>query len=126
MKNDPALQSSGEAVAESPGRLLNPALSRALRGAEPARRMVSATIYRKGGNEQGEQLQKVVREAVAAIGAERAVRITMYRWLPWAVVPMIKGARRHPILEIAGSVYSEGTVPDIEALKQHLRTLLMS
>ncbi|MDP3963944.1 MAG: hypothetical protein Q8Q39_05620 [bacterium] len=124
MRNDDTLLSGGEAVADPSAQLLDSSIGRALRREEPVKRMIEVVVYRRKAEAAGEAIVRTAQEAIAELGAERAVRFTAHTWVPWAILPFLKGARRHPILEIEGRVYSEGTVPDKEMLKRHLRTLL--
>lgn len=123
--NDAPLHSTSNAIAGSPRGALE-ALPGILERSWPARRVLCLTIWRGlGRHEICDALEGLVRDVVRELGAERAIRFRVRSW-PFFWFPVFfKGARHFPVLQIAGSVYSQGMVPGKEGLKKHTQSLLV-
>lgn len=126
-----AIQSVSGTVAGAPPRVFNPILV-ALEG-RGARRRVSIVIYRLTGRQgffyipkkwcaECDLLVAMVQGAIRELGIEKAVDLKIRPWWLWGWLPLFaQGAWHAPILVIGGRVFSQGVVPDKEALKEHLR-----
>ena len=125
MKDLP-LQSTSNALAGSPSNVMEP-VAQILEKSWQARRTIRVVIYRQAGKrEKDDLLVALVEGLIRELAAAHAVQLRVPSWpLLWFLpLFLFKGARPPPILEIAGTVYSQGIVPPKEELKNHIRLLL--
>lgn len=112
------LQSTTGAIAGTPTDVMEP-VSRLIESAGIIKRAGTITVYRTASRES-DMLIALVKEVVLELGAEKAVRLRVRPWRIFWLLAMLKGARRPPVLEINGNIFSQGTVPGREVLKSHL------
>ena len=112
------LQSAVGVIAGAPADVMEP-VSRLMESAGIVRRAGVIIIYRTGGR-KSDALVALVKEIIFELGAEKAVRLRIRPWWLLWCLPALKGARKPPITEINGKIFSQGIVPDKHALKARI------